>query len=118
MLTLIVAMVMTVMPDKPVLPKGHVPYAIKLDGTPANGFLLPGGKVDVLLVETVDKGKAKGSVVIEDQLIVAVDTVADPAKKETLITVTLAVKPETAKSLIVAEKKGQLRLVLRAAPEE
>lgn len=107
---------------KLMLPEGHKAYVVKLPAdSQVDGFILPGSKVDVLVAEKLKDGKAKTSRVLEDVLVVIVDTqpVKDERKKAdpgTLV-VTLAVKEKDFDKLTEAEKKGAIRLVLRKPDE-
>jgi Flp pilus assembly protein CpaB len=104
-------------PVKPVIPEGHVVYSIKLDATRANGFFAPGSYVDVVLVETVDKGKLNASYAGQRLLIVAVDSFKREDGEQNM-TVSLAVKPLEATALDEARKKGKLELTLRDPSKE
>jgi Flp pilus assembly protein CpaB len=91
-------------------PEGHRAYVVKFDNTPATKLIQPGCRVDVVASETIDGGKLKSSVALKGVLIVVVDSAV--TNKKTVKTATLAVKPDDAKTLADAEKKGKLTLVL------
>jgi len=107
------------------LPKGYYAMAVKVDaGTAAGGFILPKSRVNV--VATVrpqgTTGKARVVTVLQDVLVLAVDTMAvrpdDKMAVNQLSTALLAVKPADSQKLTLAQSMGELRLVLRAHDDE
>jgi pilus assembly protein CpaB len=103
--------------DKPglVLPKGQQAFALKVrTDDVARGFILPGSRVDIVLVLRTNDGAAEAVVVYQRALVVAVD---QPVRKEgeklPEPTITVAVKPEEAARLAEAAKKGTFRVLLR-----
>ncbi len=94
-------------PQKLALPEGHNAYSIKSDAKDLNRFIGPGSKVDVLLFAKVNEREIV-SVMLTRVLIIAVDADSADETKIKVYTTTLAVKPEDAKTLAEAEKKGRL----------
>ena len=89
------------------------------------GFLKPGNHVDVLATITEDKTTVTLTVLQDVELLAlgqeSQPTPEDrpkasgkPARVETQPTATLAVTPEQAQRLVLAESKGKLRLALRS----
>ncbi len=100
------------------VPSGKSLYAVAMDVIDAAaGFALPGNKVDVILVEVKD-AKKKASIFLRNMLVVAVDimdrkpegaVIAVPQLKS----VSLAVTPKEALQLALAQKRGEIKLLLR-----
>jgi Flp pilus assembly protein CpaB len=96
----------------PGLPRGVRAMAIRLPRDAANGFVLPGVRVDVLLTQAKGLGKEETLTVVQELLVLAVDMKLDDTKA----TVTLAVPHDTdCRRLRAAPALGNLRLVVRAA---
>jgi pilus assembly protein CpaB len=99
------------------MPAGMRAIAIKVSpATVTDGFILPGSRVDVIHTVRKAPDETASSVILQNLLVMAVDTSTD--RDQTLNTVTLAVKVEDAKKLRLAEAKGELSLVLRAAEDD
>lgn len=97
------------------LPKGMRAIALKMPPADANGFILPGSRVDVLVSTPKAKGKRVTKTLVENLLVVAVDTrEVRGGERATDNVATLAVTLEQARTLSKALKTGTLRLVLRA----
>jgi pilus assembly protein CpaB len=98
------------------VPKGMRAMAIKVNvDTIVAGFVLPNSRVDVLNTVPGEK-EAYTQTILQNMLVLSVDqqNVRDQEKKTILgNTVTLAVTPEEAQTLSLAQKMGELRLVLR-----
>ncbi len=84
------------------------------------GFVLPGLMVDVLLLRQIegdgaDQQDQRADVVLEGAQVLAVDQLADEktGKPKVSRTVTLAVTPQDASRLAVANRMGTLQLTLR-----
>jgi pilus assembly protein CpaB len=97
------------------LPPGTHAVAIKVNAESlVGGFVLPGSHVDV--ISTTRGGEAQSQIILQDMLVLAVDTnyVRD-ANQQTILgsTVTLAAKPEEATKLALAGALGELKLTLR-----
>jgi Flp pilus assembly protein CpaB len=93
----------------PVLPAGQRAVSIKLGKDQAvAGFVLPGGKVDVLHTRPVPERQLVTETVVQDVQVLAVNRGGD----ETLL-VTLSLTPEQAEDLAKAQNDGTLSLVLR-----
>jgi pilus assembly protein CpaB len=88
----------------------------------AGGFVLPNSHVDVMLIIRRGDQDSSAQILLQDMLVLAVDTNAErnTEKGITMLgnTVTLAVKPEEALRLNLAQAVGDLRLVLRPLGEE
>jgi pilus assembly protein CpaB len=101
------------------IPDGMFKYAIKMDGVKAAaGFVEPGKHVDVILTESLPNGKAKSGVILRDVLVLAVDTQARMQEgaaggRQTVNSVSVAVSPKHALILSSAEKRGEVKLMLR-----
>jgi pilus assembly protein CpaB len=99
------------------IPKGMRAMAIKVNiDTIVAGFVLPNSRVDVL--NTVRQGDKDSytQTILQNMLVLSVDQTKDrdPDKQSILgNTVTLAVTPEEAQTLSLAQQMGELRLVLR-----
>ncbi len=98
------------------LPPGVRAIAIRVNPeTLVGGFILPGTRVDV--VNTTRGGDANSSIILQDMLVLAVDTKnsRDPESQSMLgSTVTLAVTIEEATRLALAASLGDVRLLLRS----
>jgi Flp pilus assembly protein CpaB len=101
------------------IPEGMYKYAIKTDGVKAcAGFVQPGDKVDVILTETTNTGRARSGMFLRDMLVLAVDVSQNRREAGQLAvaqvnSVSLAVTSEQSLFLSSAEKRGDVKLVLR-----
>jgi Flp pilus assembly protein CpaB len=100
------------------LPDGMYKYSIKIDMVKAaSGFIQPGDHVDVILTEPLPNGKAKSGMMLRDMLVLSVDTRARRTEAgesvQQVNSVSLAVTSEQALFLSSAEKRGEVKLVLR-----
>ncbi len=79
------------------------------------GFVLPGDRVDVLLIRQPVKGDAVADNILQNLKVLAVDQMVDDkvAKPTIARAVTVQVTTEQAQRLIVAQTVGSLTLVLR-----
>lgn len=109
-----------VSPDSGIkLPEGMSKYSVKMDGVRAvTGFVQPGDHVDIILTESQASGKAKSGVILRDMLVLAMDTRSNRAEgnqqgAQTINSVSLAVTPKQALILSSAEKRGEVKLLLR-----
>jgi len=81
------------------------------------GFVLPGDRVDVLHTTTI--GRRDGGLVtrslLQDMLVLGVDQVSSEATEDPIVVnvVTLLADPEEAKTLTLAQRVGDLTLMLR-----
>jgi len=96
-------------PPKIALPEGHAAYSLMTDQGAIVGFILPGSKVDIVLTEKMKNGPTKTLVIKSGLLVVAVE---NDLKKKNVLTLTLAVKPDDAKVLEEAAKRGVLKALL------
>lgn len=96
----------------PDLIPGQRAVAIRINPAKDAAGLLPGKRVDVLYTEQV-KGKPVARIVVQDVLILAVDTILSKPPPE-FVTVTIAISPEQAVKLAEVWGKGTLSLVRRA----
>jgi pilus assembly protein CpaB len=105
---------------------GGIPYdkrAISIsitDTTGVSGFAKPGDYVDVMLItDKARKNTISGEMILQSILLLAINKSSDTvdgkkdAKKEQMSTATLAVSPEEAVQLAVAQSQGTIYLVLR-----
>jgi len=103
------------------IPEGMFKYAIKTDGVKAvAGFLQPGDRVDVLLTEATSNGKAKTGYILRNMLVLAVDTASRRREGtqeavQQVNSVSLAVTEVQTQALSSAEKRGEVKFVLRDA---
>jgi Flp pilus assembly protein CpaB len=97
------------------VPKGMRAVAIKIAPDNANGFVLPGVRVDVCWVRPRGKGKNEASVLVKDVLVLAVDVETRPEARQTA---TLAVTVEQARQLAAAAQEGSFRVALRPPQDE
>ena len=88
-----------------VLPKGTQALAMEFPPNGLGGFIVPGGRVDVLATVRAD-GKLKAFPVAVNLLVVAVDTLSEPNKGITKLTVTFAVGKDQAAVLALAKDRG------------
>ncbi len=109
-----------VAPDSGIkIPEGMYKYAIKTDGVKAcAGFVQPGDKVDVILTESMNNGKARSGMFLRDMLVLAVDVSQNRREQGQLAqaqvnSVSLAVTSEQSLYLSSAERRGDVKLVLR-----
>ena len=81
------------------------------------GFVLPGGRVDVVLTRQIKKGSASTEVVLQNTRVLAVDQSADEraAKAAVAKSVTLEVSTVEAQKVWLASSVGNLSLLLRKA---
>jgi len=110
------------------VPAGERAVAVALDPIiGVAGFLKPGDRVDVVATFTVDKLKV-AKTVLQDVTLLAIGPEVNPAKEKKFSSdkavhpsdqpnATLAVTPEQAEKLILAESWGKLRLTLRPADD-
>lgn len=106
------------------IPDGLRAVSVGVDEVTAVGWnLTPGDRVDVLAVldlpEAGSTSVTISNLVVQDVLVLAVGGAASSSstglggKKGEVKTITLAVTPDEAKSLLMADVKGELRLALR-----
>jgi Flp pilus assembly protein CpaB len=105
------------------IPEGYQAMAIKISAdTAAGGFILPGSRVNVVATIREQNQKTKVQVILQDQLVLAVDqNAARPDGSQAIGTVNtalLAVKPKEAEKLTLAMSLGELRLVLRSPDDK
>jgi pilus assembly protein CpaB len=104
------------------IPKGMRALTIRVSvDTVVGGFVQPNCRVDVL--NTVKGGDKEGysQTILQNMLVVAIDTLdtRDPEKKAIISSnVTLAVTPEEAATLSLAQQMGELRLSLRNSEDQ
>lgn len=81
------------------------------------GFVLPGERVDVLLIRTAEKGEAYADVILQNLRVLAADQSADERSDKPAVVkaVTLEANTEQAQRLTLAATVGTLSLALRAA---
>jgi len=107
------------------LPIGEdgTPYkgmAIKVSQhTAVSGFIQPGDRVDVMVVEHMQNGKTTTTLLMENVLVVAINEIAVKPEGQggairNASTVTLAVKQKDGLILSLAQAKGEISLMLRS----
>jgi len=81
------------------------------------GFVLPGDRVDVLHTTTIGRrdGQPVTRTLLQDMLVLGVDQVSSEAAEEPIVVnvVTLLAEPDQAKTLTLAQRVGDLTLLLR-----
>jgi Flp pilus assembly protein CpaB len=105
------------------IPEGYQAMSIKVSAESAgSGFILPGSRVNVIATIREQNQKTKVQVILQDQLVLAVDQSATrpdgPQAIATVNTALLAVKPKEAEKLTLAMSLGELRLVLRSPDDK
>jgi Flp pilus assembly protein CpaB len=95
------------------VPAGKRVYSLKLDpNVPANGFIAPGGRVDVIVTFRRD-GKLQSLVAATNLLVLAVDMTSEPGGKVKDMTLSVAVDVKEARVLELARARGTLAPLLR-----
>jgi Flp pilus assembly protein CpaB len=99
------------------LPKGRTGKALKVaPESCAGGLVLPGSRVHVVLSEATPNGTKRSAIIMKEMLVVAVNTDTDRPEGTNAIkqptTITLAVTPKQGAQLSLAEKRGDLSLLL------
>ncbi len=81
------------------------------------GFVLPGDRVDVLHTTSIGRrdGQPVTRTLLQDMVVLGVDQVSSEATEEPVVVnvVTLLAEPEQAKTLTLAQRVGDLTLLLR-----
>jgi pilus assembly protein CpaB len=102
-----------------VVPDGKRAFAIRVnDVSGVAGFLVPGDRVDVILIRDpagAGKDDRVSDIILQNMVVRGIDQSADTERnKPTVVrTVTLEVTPEEAQKLALAMQVGQLSLALR-----
>jgi pilus assembly protein CpaB len=100
------------------IPRGKRAFAITVnEQTGVSGFVMPDHRVDLFQVQSSPNGEGTRAVpVLQDVLVLASGTNIQSTLDRTIQarTVTVAVTPEEAAILTVAQSKGQLSLALRS----
>jgi Flp pilus assembly protein CpaB len=99
------------------LPKGRTARAIKVSAESCvGGLILPGSRVHVVLSETVSNGAKRSAIIMKDMLVVAVNAETNRPEDQNsfkqVTTITLAVTPKQGTQLSLAEKRGDLTILL------
>ena len=86
------------------------------------GFVLPGDRVDVVLIRTNSEGPARGKfsdVLLQNVKVLAVDQLANERQEKATVVkaVTLEVETDQAQKILLATDIGKLSLILRQAGE-
>jgi pilus assembly protein CpaB len=100
------------------IPEGMFKYAIKTNLVMSGaGFTQAGDHVDVVLTETMPNGKTKSSMFLRDMLVLAIDNMSSRPEGGRAVnqvnSVSLAVTSEQSLWLSSAERRGEVKLVLR-----
>jgi pilus assembly protein CpaB len=101
------------------LPKGHVAVGIKVDSTATSAGLasMPFSRVDIISVLRRGDDDSSSQTILENVLVLAAGAQTQRPDGTTAIhsdTVTVALRPEDAELVALAQEMGSLRLVLRA----
>jgi pilus assembly protein CpaB len=102
----------------PVLvPSGKRAVTIKVDeAAQKSGFVVPNSRVDVVVTMARKPGESKEArIVLQDVLVLASDQTVEMKdnKPVTMTTVTMAISPEEAERLALAQNEGRVTLALR-----
>ena len=102
----------------PVLvPAGKRAVTIKVDeAIQKSGFVVPNSRVDVLVTMARQTGQSRESrIVLQDVMVLASDQAVEMKdnKPVTMTTVTMAVSPQEAERLALAQNEGKVTLALR-----
>lgn len=102
----------------PVLvPAGKRAVTIKVDeAIQKSGFVVPNSRVDVLVTMARQAGQSRESrIVLQDVMVLASDQTVEMKdnKPVTMTTVTMAVSPQEAERLALAQNEGKVTLALR-----
>jgi pilus assembly protein CpaB len=103
------------------LSKGMRAFALKVDvSSGVSGFLRPGDRVDVYWTGRDSSGGGLTQLIETTVKLLAIDQIADEARKTTTIarTVTVEVTPQQVASLAQAQANGRLSLALVGAEED
>jgi pilus assembly protein CpaB len=99
------------------LPKGMRAIAIKVNvDTVVAGFVQPNSRVDVINTVRGNEKESYSQTILQNMLVLAIDTIdSRDLEKKAIVssTVTLAVNPDEAQALALAQTMGELRLSLR-----
>ncbi len=112
--------------ELPIDPKTGVMYkAMALRVAPetiVGGLVLPGSRVDVVSVERHPNGKTVSNMILQNVLVVGVDVNTQRPEDQGYIknaqTVTLAVKQTEGMYLALAQKRGEVFLMLRSPDDD
>src|SRR5262245_1283484 len=125
----------TYVTQEDVTPKKTIELPVRADGTMykamaikvapetvVGGLVLPGARVDVISVERFTNGKVVSQTVLQNVLVVAVNTMTQTSENVNAVkdatTVTLAVTLKEGKILYLAEKRGEISLLLRSKDDQ
>jgi Flp pilus assembly protein CpaB len=102
------------------IPEGHNLFSLRMDQASAAVFTNPGSRVDVMFLEHLANNKKRAGVLFRDVLVIGVNTAdrrpeGQGAALPQIESVSLAVKPRQASMLMLAESRGQLKLLLRGS---
>jgi pilus assembly protein CpaB len=98
------------------IPKGMRAIAIDVtEQSGVSGFVLPGHHVDVIRFEPTEKGELRGETILQNVLVLAAGQLFIRPEERSVPsrTVTLALSPGDADTLVAARAKGALSLTLR-----
>ena len=99
------------------LPEGKRAFTIGIDDTGGGGFINPGDRVDVLLTKT-EGGELLSKVIMQDLPVIAVDRNLNQERARSGGSeATIEVTTKQAQQLILAERVGDLLLMLRGVHE-
>ena len=102
------------------VPPGMRAVSIRIDDVSGvAGFILPGDRVDVMLTRKVDSTSTDSGlatdVILQNILVLGIDQLSDQDREKPVVarTATVAVTPEQAQKLALAQQAGTLGLALR-----
>ena len=104
------------------VPPGMRAVSIRIDDVSGvAGFILPGDRVDVMLTRRLDNTSPDTSmatdIILQNILVLGIDQLSDQDREKPVVarTATVAVTPEEAQKLALAQQAGTLGLALRNA---
>jgi pilus assembly protein CpaB len=106
------------------LQQGNKAVTVRVDDVRGvAGFVLPGDRVDVVLIRSENRGNGEtnntSDVLVQHVKVLAIDQIANERQEEATVAkaVTLEVTTEQAQKILLATNIGKLSLVLRQAGE-
>ena len=105
-----------------ILPKGKRAIAVGVEAeTMAGGFILPGDKIDLILVRGNEGGAVTSETILENVRVLAIDTTTAGEQDEKTLdpkrTATLELSLEQAEIVAQAQQLGTISLALRSAQD-
>ncbi len=102
------------------IPPGRRAMAVRVDEvTGVGGFVLPNTSVDIIGIETHNKGNKTSKTILKNIKVLAIaqETFTEDGKAKIVRTVTLELDPKQAETLALQVNKGEIHLALRTPLE-